>query len=83
MNQKRLPAPGVLRTPISPPIAVDQLSTDRQAEPGAAVLPGRRTVGLREGVEESLGLLGADADAGVAHLSAQHDTASASGLDVV
>ena len=51
---------------------VGQLARDRKPEAGAAVAPGGRFVDLREALEDVL--LGAqrDADAGVAHVDAQH-----------
>ena len=52
--------------PDAPAHQLDQLGRDRQAQPGAAVLPGGRGVGLGERLEERLLLLGRDADAGVA-----------------
>ena len=45
----------------------DQPRRDRQPEAGAAVLARGRAVGLGEGLEDQLLLLGRDADAGVAH----------------
>ena len=52
--------------PDLPAHHLDQAGRDRQAQPGAAVLAGRRGVGLGERLEEPLLLLGGDADAGVA-----------------
>ena len=44
-----------------------QPAADHQPEPGAAVLPCRRAVGLRERLKQSALLLRRDSDAGVAH----------------
>src|SRR5262249_12851151 len=48
-----------------------QTRRDGQPQPGPAVLPGRRGIGLREGLEDQLLLLGGDSDARVAHLKRQ------------
>src|SRR4029453_7828516 len=47
---------------------VGQLAADGQAEAGAPVLPGGAGVGLLEGLEDDLLLLGCDADAGIRNL---------------
>ena len=47
-----------------------QLPGDRQPEPGAAVAPGVRAIGLFEGVKHRSQLGGGDADSGVSHLPA-------------
>lgn len=48
-----------------------QLLRNRQAQPGAAVQAGGAGVCLREGAEQTLLLLGADANAGILHTEAQ------------
>ncbi len=57
-------------------------SADGQAEPGAAEAPRRVRLGLDEGPEELLLVLGRDADPGVGHREA-HDLHVASTLDEV
>src|SRR6266581_3215109 len=53
----------------------DELRRDRQAEPGAAVLAGRRAVRLREGGEDRLPFLDRDPDPGVGDREVQADLA--------
>ena len=60
-----LPRPTSLSTHMRPPISSTSRERDGEAKPGAAVPPRRRAVGLGEGVEDLLLLLGRDADAGV------------------
>ena len=67
-----LPTPGVLRSWISPPSEIGQLAADRQSETGAAILAAGAGIGLLEGLEDDLLLLGRDADAGVGHLERHH-----------
>ena len=50
-----------------------ELFGDRESEPGAAVAPRGRTVGLSEGLEDRLLRVGFDPDSRVAHLEAQLD----------
>ena len=50
-----------------------QLPADGQTQPGAAVPPGGRGVGLGEGLEQPVLVGLGDADAGVGDLEAQHD----------
>ncbi len=57
VNQKVDPAPGSLSTPISPAHQLDQALGDGQAEAGAAEAAGRGGVGLRERLEQRVGLL--------------------------
>ena len=47
-----LPRPTAPSTQIRPPIRATRLGRDRQAQPGPAVLPGGRAVGLLEGRED-------------------------------
>ena len=56
----------------------DQLAADRQAQPRAAVLAGRRAVGLGEGLEDAPLHLRRDADAGVGDAERHHRAARAS-----
>src|SRR5437868_5297280 len=49
-----------------------QLAADGQAQARAAVLARRRSVGLLEGFEDDLLLVGRDADASVRHREGQH-----------
>src|SRR5207249_9174199 len=51
----------------------DQLAGDRQAEAGAAELPGGGSVGLRERAEQTSPILPCDADAGVRHFETHDD----------
>ena len=53
VNQKREPLPGVLSTPISPPISSTSWLRDREAEAGAAVAARGRAVGLGERLEDA------------------------------
>ena len=52
-----------LSTPISPPHRIDQPADDGEAEPGAAIAPGDRAVGLIEGGEQPALLFLGQADA--------------------
>ena len=65
MNQKVLPFPASLETPISPPINCASRFGDGQTQTGAAVLAGGGSVGLLKGLEEATHLLFGEADAGV------------------
>ncbi len=56
-----------------------QAPHDRQAEAGAAEAAGRRTVGLDEGMEQPVALLGREADAGVDHANAEREARVALG----
>ncbi len=49
------------------PQQMRQVARDRQAQPGAAVLAMGAAIGLAEGFEDELMLVGPDADAGIAH----------------
>ena len=60
---------------------VDQLARDREPEAGAAVAPGRRRVGLGEGLEEPVARRRVDADAGVGDVDAEHHVARGLALD--
>ena len=62
---ERAAPPGLALDPDPPAHQLDQPGRDRQAQPGAAVLAGRRAVGLVERLEDRPLLLGRDADAGV------------------
>src|SRR5262249_4104145 len=50
-----------------PAVQADQAAGDRQAEPGATLLPGAAVVDLLEFVEDSSLILGRDTRAGVLH----------------
>ena len=63
-----LPAPTSLRTVIVAAETMRQLERDREAQPGAAVLPVRAAVGLAERLEDDVELVGLDAGAGVRHV---------------
>ena len=52
---------------------LDQALADHQAQAGTTETPGGRGLGLGEAVEDTGQLLGADADAGIAHRHAQGD----------
>ena len=62
---------GSLSSQIRPPIISTSCARDGQAEPGAAVAPRGRRVGLHEGAEDLPLLVRGDADAGVAHREPQ------------
>ena len=70
-NQKRLPKPGVLSTPICAAHQLDQLLADRQSEPAAAKAAGNRGVGLAELFEQLAANFLRHADAGIGDLKAQ------------
>jgi hypothetical protein len=66
------------RDAVDADLAVHQrheMAADGQPQTGAAETPARRRIGLAEGLEQALALHGVDADAGVAHLEAQHHRA--------
>jgi hypothetical protein len=65
VNQKVLPTPGVLSTPISPPIICASCLVMARPEAGATVLAGGRGIGLFEGLEQPLPCFWCDADARV------------------
>ena len=69
------PLPGVALEPHPAAHQRHEARGDRQAEAGAAELPRRSILGLREGVEDRLLLLARDADAGVGDADVQHDVA--------
>ena len=74
-NQKRLPLPWVLSTPISPPMA---LTSCLQMASPRPVPPKRRVVeefGLGELLEQRGHDIRGNADAGIRHLEAQMDLA--------
>ena len=66
------PRRGSERTAMSPPSRSDEALADRQPQPGAAEAPGRRVIGLREGLEQPCDLLVAHADAAVADVEVDH-----------
>ena len=75
-----LPSPGALSTQIRPCIidtSVDEIASPRPVPPN---LPRRRTVGLAEGLEDRVLVLGRDADPGVGDGEAQHAGLAAIGV---
>ena len=70
---KVLPLPASLSTQMRPPIRLHELRGDGQAQPGAAILPRRGAVGLRERLEDTFLTVQRDADAGVRDGEVQHD----------
>ena len=61
------------------PHHVHEASGDRQAEASATVAPGRRTVGLRERLEDGRPPVGCDAHPGVGHVELDADGVCGSG----
>jgi hypothetical protein len=59
---KQLPWPGAARGDLATH-ALHHLARDRQAQPAAAVAPGRTGIGLREALEQVRQCVGGDADA--------------------
>ena len=70
-TQNRLPSPGVLVTPISPPMSSTSWRAIVVPRPVPAVHARDRVVGLRERLEDRGLLVGRDADARVLDLDAE------------
>jgi hypothetical protein len=83
VKRKVEPRPGLLVRLIAPTHHLAQLLGDAEAEPGAAIAPRRRAVGLGEGVKNVPLLVGRDADPGIAHLKRQQNRSGVSidGID--
>ena len=69
-----LPSPGLADDADLAAEQAGDLAADRQAEAGAAVLAAGAAVGLLEGLEDDLLLVGGNADAGVADREGQRPT---------
>ena len=75
---ERAPPADLALDPDSPPHQRDQLGRNRQAQPGAAILPGRGAIGLGERLENQALPLPGNADPRVGHPEVKADLVLAS-----